>query len=634
MTGRSQKKKLSARALRLELYSLRHKLGERAEHDLGLRVPCTAYFQDPFVAEKHPDLAFDDNLNVRWEPGLSDGPTSARFAVVDFNGDTGELYSPAKWNEDKNQYTGPKGEMLGKGKKNSMQFHQVNVWAVVQRALDFFEDPRALGRTISWGFKGNRLIIVPHAGYGENAFYDKDSKSLQFYFFDTEEGRVFTCLSADIINHEFGHAVLDGVRPYFIESILTETAAFHEFVGDLSSILNALHNNKFRQHLVHATGGDLSQPSTLSAVAEEFGNAIKDFGPNETKVPYLRSALNKLTMQDVTGDTSHHSVSRVMTGAIFEILVALSKQYLKRQKREQKSVKSAFWNTIQRMRSVGIQPLDLLPPVDATFRDYAFALLRTEELTNPTDPHKYRELYIEVFEKRGIIGKDDATWLRKPHYLGTNFSMVSSDRWRPDVQHNITEIVKSPAAAYRFLDDNREDLFIPSNFDVYVLGTHRADKTTSTGQRPLPSQIIIQYMWQEDVLLKGKQFQQYEGQSTTLLCGGTLVFNDDGELLWWVRKPGAHFKTRVNSKAARSRAADELERGSARQAEFLQTVAQRLKAGHVGEFHASGAGLVGDHIPPFVASVDGESLRFRLSPHYGIDEDDDDLGGQQWEISS
>ena len=66
---------------------------------------------------------------------------------------------------------------------------------------------------IPWAFEGNRLIVVPHAGYGQNAYYDRQSKSLQFYYFDKDGKTVYTCLSTDIVRHEFGHAVLDGVRP-------------------------------------------------------------------------------------------------------------------------------------------------------------------------------------------------------------------------------------------------------------------------------------------------------------------------------------------------------------------------------------------------------------------------------------
>ena len=141
--------------------------------------------------------------------------------------------------------------------RSSISIHQLSVWAIVQNTLDFFESGAGLGRRISWAFEGNRLIIVPHAGYGENAYYDRASKSLQFYWFDSDKGTVFTCLSTDIVNHEFGHAVLDGLRPYYFESVGAQTAAFHEFMGDLTAILMAFRNNAFRKVVLKESNGKL-----------------------------------------------------------------------------------------------------------------------------------------------------------------------------------------------------------------------------------------------------------------------------------------------------------------------------------------------------------------------------------------
>ena len=155
---------------------------------------------------------------------LTTVPTSARFAIVDYDGGTEVLNPPARWDGDLGKFVDSKGKVLDRDNLDSPQFRQMNVWATLQNALDFFESGFGLGRRIAWGFEGNRLIVVPHAGYGENAFYDRDSKSLQFYYFDRgEEGlrkRIHTCLSADIINHEFGHAVLDGIRPHYHELVL------------------------------------------------------------------------------------------------------------------------------------------------------------------------------------------------------------------------------------------------------------------------------------------------------------------------------------------------------------------------------------------------------------------------------
>ncbi len=107
-----------------------------------------------------------------------------------------------------------------------------------------------------------------------------------------------------------------------------------------------------------------------------------------------------------------------------------------------------------------------------------------------------------------------------------------------DVYHDIGDISRSRATAYRFLDDNRDKLFIPANQDVIVADLYDANKFSNHAIR-LPRQIILEYIWREDVVLTGKRFEEFEGQNTTMLCGGTLVFDDKGNILSWFRKPGS-----------------------------------------------------------------------------------------------
>lgn len=604
------------KAALLNLYAARRYIDRDAQQSLGLRIPFDVYFQDPLFAKENPNMPEFDQAFVAWEPGLSDGPTSARFAVVDYNGDTGALVPPAEWDAASRQFVDSHGTVVDSQllrKRDMLQAHQVHVWAVLQRALDFFESGFGLGRRISWGFEGNRLIVVPHAGYGQNAFYDRHSKSLQFYYFDGESNTVYTCLSTDIITHEFGHAVLDGIRPLYIEAISPQTAAFHEFMGDLSAILIAFRNNDFRNYLVAASGGDLGKDTSLNRLAEEFGKAVND-------KPYLRTALNSFKLSQLKDEQRPHLLSQVMTGAMFDIIIELSRYYIRKRKR---TTSQAFWDTIQRMQQMAIQPLDLLPPVDVTFRDYALAVLRMEQIANPSDPDNYRGMMIEIFHTREILDDADVTALQQPRQV--------FERLVLDVFHDVEELSGSRAEAYRFLDDNRERLYIPPDVDVVVSDLHVAQKLTRQARR-LPKQIILQYIWREDIKLEGARFGRFEGQSTSLLCGGTLAFDHEGNVLAWPRKPGTQFAGRGQKKGD-----DEAERkeGDQRRAAFLDAIAARVKAGRIGNVLGSAKGLLGTRIPPFVSREVEGSLRFELSPHFGIDADtDDEMGERRWQISS
>ncbi len=187
---------------------------------------------------------------------------------------------------------------------------------------NFTKDPRLWDARSPGVLTGNRLIIVPHAGYGENAYYDRHSKSLQFYYFGDHQNPKYTCLSHDIIAHETGHAVLDGVRPMYIQSLSVQTLAFHEFIADLTAILLALHNKDIRR-FVSQTSEGLHGANVVADLAEEFGREV--IGRD-----YLRTAFNQVKMDDVKDSLIPHTISQVLTGAMWDILVKIADSHLKK----------------------------------------------------------------------------------------------------------------------------------------------------------------------------------------------------------------------------------------------------------------------------------------------------------------
>ena len=182
--------------VREDLQQVYHYLGKDTRLRVGVMMKIPVFIKDPAVALEDPFLGVQE-IEVRLEPASVMGPTSSRIAVVDFNADTQQLIDPVAWKPENGWFRVPaEGEWLPdapknppRGKKLSQEkqqeydayyrqfiektvsnqhFHQMNAWAVVQRVLEFYEDPPALGRAVPWGFDGNRLIVVPHAGYGEN----------------------------------------------------------------------------------------------------------------------------------------------------------------------------------------------------------------------------------------------------------------------------------------------------------------------------------------------------------------------------------------------------------------------------------------------------------------------------------
>ena len=168
------------RAALLDLYAARRYLGLATLKETGLRMPVEVYFKDPDVAEDFKACGHRQRIHhaLGARPSRRPDQRALRRRRLRFD----------QQHADTSRGLGPKGELLSRTRrqqsstettKELFQYHQLSVWATVQNTLEFFESGFGLGRRISWAFEGNRLIVVPHAGYGENAYYDRASKSLQ-----------------------------------------------------------------------------------------------------------------------------------------------------------------------------------------------------------------------------------------------------------------------------------------------------------------------------------------------------------------------------------------------------------------------------------------------------------------------
>ena len=93
---------------------------------------------------------------------------------------------------------------------------------------------------------------------------------------------------------------------------------------------------------------------------------------------------------------------------------------------------------------------------------------------------------LDVFVKRGILTGKERKELLEPAPVFTRPPL--------DIFHPIEAIAASRGGAYRFLDDNRANLFIPFNADLVVSEIVRAAKFARDG-RLVPEQIVLQYIW-------------------------------------------------------------------------------------------------------------------------------------------
>jgi hypothetical protein len=165
------------------------------------------------------------------------------------------------------------------------------------------------------------------AGIQANAYYDREG--LKFFSFNAKGKTIDTCMSSDIVSHELGHALLDAIKPDMFSSASLESSGFHESFGDVISIFAALKHQQVVDILWAQTGGDLRKPNIVESVAEQFGlalnmgaglrTAINNFNYTKPETLPNNAPNNQLSSEC-------HSFSRVMTGAVYDVICDLTKE--------------------------------------------------------------------------------------------------------------------------------------------------------------------------------------------------------------------------------------------------------------------------------------------------------------------
>ena len=399
---------------------------------MKVRVPVLV--KDPEVA-KWKGIPFVEPFTITMEGHFLDGPVTRRVAVLDFDDKAGGLRRAARFvpppaGSEVGYYDVPSGSALAD--LYDPRFLQVAVFGGVYKTIAMFEEPDTLGRSVTWAFPGSQLLVVPRAGEWANAFYERDSRSLQFFYF-TPAGRsepVYTAHSQDIIAHETAHAIIDGIAPDLYHAQDPEGLAIHEAMADLTTLLMAFRSRRLAARVLEQTGGSIDHPSAFTMVAEQFGEALGEYGHA------LRALHNERTMDDPDLDrTEPHALSEVLSGALYEVVYRIHEELkgvpeaqdaqesplavaaefrqwagsddpaaerARRGDRAQTSAGRALWIASERFKRTVLRGLDYLPPGEVGFADLARAILASDEASHP-DSRAQREWLVDEFVKRGIV---------------------------------------------------------------------------------------------------------------------------------------------------------------------------------------------------------------------------------------
>ncbi len=515
--------------------------------------------EDPLVADKYQ--LKPETIRIDTEAFFLDGPVGSRVAIVDRDPATGEL-AAVRW-DGQRRYVAPDD-------LSTPEAIAVSVFGIVLQTLALFERKDVLGHKIRWQFDSPQLLVVPRAGTWANAFYDRYSQSLQFFSFDGPEGaRVHTALSRDIVSHETGHAILDALAPALYDALSPQTLALHESIGDLTANLMALQSRQVRRWLLRTRNGDLTGSSPVTELAAQFGEALQRNRP-------LRDAANKLTLSEVD-EQEPHSLSQVLTGAVWATMVEMHKHAISRAESEPSAEEPPLGKALAvsalRMGRILFRALDYLPPAEATFADYARAMLRSDTVAYREDDTGYRVFLQEEFVRRGIVPTQGE---------------LACDPPCTEVDVDLEDVLESDWAAYAFAEREREMLRIPPKVPFRLFPRRDVLRRYYTGNRQHEDrrEIVFQVTWEQPEENSGfplipRRRAVFHG--TTLVLGGAPLGQGRHEVLSCLTTDRSAYQVEARDKLVRALA----ERG-------LVQVAKSWRSGNINPFAPTVFGRVAD----------------------------------------
>lgn len=380
------------------------------------RRPLKVFASDPMASQ---NLERRITIDIPNESPLLHGPRGARLEVVDYDGGHDRFYPPVNLNDPAILIQGGLDPT-----ESDPRFHQQMVYAVASKTLENFD--RALGRRLELRRRGfERLRLFPHAFHGANAFYSSDLNAILFGYFRANPRdpganipgqNVFTCLSHDVIAHEMTHALVDRLRPYFLEPSNEDVLGFHEGFADLIALFQHFSFQEILRNQIQRSQAQLRQPGALVELAQQFGHAT---GMNRA----LRSALGNRDAKLYTTVTEPHARGSILVAAVFDAFFEVYQRRIKDLLRIATGgtgnlpvgdmhpdlvnrIAAEAAQAAQSILTMCIRAFDYLPPVDIRFGDFLRALVTADYELVATDPFGQRQAMIEAFRVRGIYAQD------------------------------------------------------------------------------------------------------------------------------------------------------------------------------------------------------------------------------------
>lgn len=496
---------------------------------------------------------------------IAPGPRGYRVQVIDYDTSSGVLYQPIDYPVlQRGLYVDPFARDAAKANNDWIltepRFHQQNVYAIVMKTLARFEF--ALGRRISWGFRGHQINVAPHAFADANAFYSKDDQALVFGYFKGTNGQiVFSCLSHDVVAHETTHAILDGLRNRYTDPSSPEQAGFHEGFADVVALLSVFSLKDIVRTLLQpdywkkdrAAETDLIdsdcltleklKKSVLLGLAEQMGAQMS--GVRGDRAEALRRSVNLPNFKPGEVDKLEefqepHRRGEILVAAMLNAFLRVWRARIDKLERGKRGAKLDLELVVEQgadaadhLLTMAIRALDYSPPTDLQFSDYLSALITGDKELVPDDSkYQYRNLLLNSFAGYGVepasIDSPDGSW------EGCD-AKLTYDR------SHFESMMRDPDEVFRFIWENRQALKLHEQAYTKVISVRPCLRIGPDGFAL--RETVAEYV--QMMTLRAQELQYFDppigkpeglasDREVTIYGGGALVFDEYGRLKYQV----------------------------------------------------------------------------------------------------
>jgi len=509
-------------------------------------------------------------LQVPYEYPLTPGPVGEYVAVVDYDAPNRCYYEPVDLNDRwllANDGLSPA--------ESDPRFHQQMVYAVVSETISRFKF--ALGRDLAWHRSrtdstfGNRLLLIPHGIQEANAFYDPTMHAIVFGYFtasETDPGSnipgqtVFTCLAHDIIAHETTHALVDGIRRFFMEPTNPDVPAFHEAFADIVALFQHFSVQEALVEALRGTRGTLYRepsPDVKPEGAPQIGAEQKRNNPLVILANQFGDGIGLHSgLRQCIGTTPDpkalehmiepHERGQILVAAVFDAFFTI---FLRRtadlwriagiSRDDARDVDlqgdllyrlaAEASKTARQVETLCIRALDYCPPVDITFGDYLRALITADHDLVRDDDLGYRAAFIDAFRMRGIhpdsvTSYSEESLLWTPPGKRTRLPGLRMPSAGITYEERRSVLGKNAKMLFSFAQANAASLGIVKKENIFVDSFHAINRVGPDGN------IVFEMV--AEVIEKGQH--EDTGDDPRTYGGVTMVFDSQGNLRYAVRK--------------------------------------------------------------------------------------------------